>query len=202
MMKPKLLIPLAVGVALGLALIAALAQVFGGYRFHGMLMRSDERAYNFTLTSATTGEPVALSDYRGQAVLLYFGYTTCPDICPATLTDMTRAEQLLGNLADDLQMVFVTVDPERDTPEKISDYISYFSPEMVGLVSDPETLQATAFQFGVVYEKQQVGSSAGYLVDHTATIMLIDRDGYLRVVFPFGMTPEEMADDIRYVLTH
>lgn len=190
------------GIVLGVIIIGLAAQYFFSYTFHGVLIRSDRRAPDFELTSAQTLETVKLSDHRGKVVLLYFGYTTCPDICPSTLTELGQVPGLLGRRADDVEIMWVTVDPERDTPEKVANYSAYFHPDIVGLVGTPEDIEVVALQFGVVYEKNDYGSAAGYLVDHTATVTMIDPEGYVKVVFPFGVTAEDIAADVNYVLTH
>jgi len=173
------------------------------YRFHGMVIKSAEYAPNFVLTSSRTGEPVQLRDFQGKIVLLYFGYTTCPDVCPATMSEVADAFEMLGDRkASQIQFLWITVDPERDTPEKMEDYVQHFRPDFLGLVprSAEETL-AVATQYGIYYEKKDYGSATGYLMDHTATITMIDRDGYIRVVYPFGTTAGDLAADLRYVLS-
>lgn len=169
------------------------------YVFHGMVMQSPQPAADFTLTGHM-GQPVSLSDFRGQLVLLYFGYATCPDVCPTTLADLHRARQALGKRADEVQVLMVTVDPERDTVEVLADYMPHFDPSFVGLTGTPEQIAEIATYYGIYYERQESDSALGYLVDHTATVMLIDRDGYLRVVYPFGTQSEEIAADLEYVL--
>ncbi|MFZ5918762.1 MAG: SCO family protein [Chloroflexota bacterium] len=192
-------------ITLATLLVAILGVVGWRYRpysFHGMVMKSAELAPNFTLISSRTGEPVQLRDFRGQVVLLYFGYTTCPDVCPATLSDVAQAFDKLGRKAEQVQLLWITVDPERDTPLKMQDYVLHFDPDFLGLVprSAEETL-AVATQYGIYYEKRDYGSATGYLMDHTATITLIDKDSYVRVVYPFGTTPEDLAADLEYILS-
>lgn len=185
-----------------LLVLAAIGWRYRPYTFHGMVMSSRELAPNFTLLSASTGERVSLTDYKGQIVLLYFGYTTCPDVCPATLRDVAAALEQLGRKADQVQVMMITVDPERDTPEIMKEYMSHFNPTFMGLV--PESAQETfsvATQYGIYYEKHFYGSEAGYLMDHTATITLVDLDGYARVIYPFGTTPDDLAADLNYILS-
>ncbi|GAB4426872.1 MAG: SCO family protein [Anaerolineae bacterium] len=172
------------------------------YNFHGMVMSSRELAPNFTLLSANTGEHINLRDFKDQVVLLYFGYTTCPDVCPATLRDVAAALQKLGRKADQVQVIMITVDPERDSPEILKDYMGHFNPNFIGLVPEtPEETLAVATQYGIYYEKHFYGSEAGYLMDHTATITLVDKDGYARVIYPFGTTPDDLAADLNYILS-
>lgn len=193
-------------IALGAVVLVLILGLVGWryrpYGFHGMVMKSAELAPNFVLTSSRSGEPVQLRDFKGRVVLLYFGYTTCPDVCPATLADVAEAFEMIGAKNDQIQLMWITVDPERDTPEMMEDYVKHFHPDFLGLVpeSAEETL-AVATQYGIYFEKQEYGSATGYLMDHTATITMIDKDGYVRVVYPFGTTPEDLAADLKYVLS-
>ena len=172
------------------------------YSFHGMVMKSAELAPNFVLTSSRTGEPVQLRDFEGQVVLLYFGYTTCPDVCPATLADIAEAFDLIGKKSDQVQLLWITVDPERDSPAKMEDYVLHFHPDFTGLVPrSPEETLEVATQYGIYYEKVDYGSETGYLMDHTATITLVDKDGYVRVVYPFGTSSKDLASDLDYILS-
>jgi len=173
------------------------------YTFNGLVMNSFESAPNFTML-ATTGDMVSLKDYQGEkVVLLYFGYTYCPDVCPTTLADVTQALESLGSQSDSVEVIFITVDPERDSMAIMNDYVSHFHPSTIGLV--PETAEdtlAVATQYGIYYQKRDVGSNAGsYLMDHTATLTLIDPQGDIRAIYPFGTTSEEIAEDLSYVLS-
>jgi protein SCO1/2 len=169
------------------------------HEFNGLVMQSPEPMNNFTLLSHT-GESFNLRDTRGKTVLVYFGYTFCPDVCPATLVEVAKAKQLLGRQGDDLEVLMVTLDPERDTPEKLAEYLAYFDQSFIGLTgSEAELLQVTT-PFGVYFQKREGTAASGYLVDHTASVMVLDDEGYLRLVFPFGVTGEEMADDLAYVM--
>ena len=183
-------------------LLALVGWRYRPYSFHGMVMKSAELAPNFVLTSSRTGEPVQLRDFEGQVVLLYFGYTTCPDVCPATLADIAEAFEMVGKRSDQVQLLWITVDPERDTPEKMEDYVNHFHPDFMGLVPrSPEETLEVATQYGIYYEKIDYGSATGYLMDHTATITLIDKDSYVRVVYPFGTSPKDLASDLDYILS-
>jgi len=169
------------------------------HTFHGSLIQSPDLAHDFTLNAAN-GKTVSLSDYRGKLVLLYFGYTFCPDICPATLGNAAQALRLLGNEANEVQLIMISVDPERDTPEKLAGYVAHFHPSFIGVTGKPEDLMQIASLYGVFYEKQEGTEATSYLVDHTATLMVIDREGYLKLVMPFGVSAKEIADDIKYLL--
>ena len=195
--------PAWMGMGVGLIAIAVLGWLATSklrpYAFHGMVMQSPMPATDFTLTGHN-GQPVSLSDYRGQLVLLYFGYTTCPDVCPTTLADLHQARTLLGSRAKDVQVMMITIDPERDTLPILAEYIPHFDPTFIGLTGTPEQIAEVATYYGIYYARQEGNSSLGYLMDHTATVMVIDRQGYLRVVFPFGTAPQDIAADLNYLL--
>jgi len=173
--------------------------LFQPYAFHGMVLQSPMPATDFTL-SGSNGQPVTLSDYRGKLVLLYFGYTTCPDVCPTTLAELRKARELLGKRGDQVQVLMVTIDPERDTLEILGDYITHFDSSFIALTGTSDQIAAVATYYGIFYQKNESDSALGYLMDHTATVMAIDRQGYLRVVFPFGATAQDIAADLDYLL--
>lgn len=182
-------------------MIAGLAAGYAFLRphtFHGTVIQSPDLSYDFTLTSAA-GD-VSLSDFRGKLVLLYFGYTFCPDICPATLGNVSQALRELGKKADDVQLIMVSLDPERDTPDDLANYVEHFHPSFVGVTGSQETLAEVASLYGIYYQKTEGSAGTGYLIDHTATLLVIDREGYLKLVFPFGVTADEIADDLNYML--
>lgn len=169
------------------------------YQYHGMLLDSPTTAPDVTLPSST-GAPVSLGDFRGKLVLLYFGYTFCPDVCPTTLNTVNKALELMGDKAQDVQLVMVSVDPERDTPEVLARYLSNFNPSFIGLSGSPEQLAAAATPFGIFYEKHEGSAATGYLVDHTASVMVLDQEGRLRLVIPFQTPAEDIAADLKQLL--
>lgn len=188
----------------GVIVIGATAFIGGRlltpYAFHGVLLQSPKPAADFTLTDHT-GRVVSLSSWRGKFVALYFGYTVCPDVCPTSLAELRKTRKLLGKQADQLQVAMITVDPERDTQAVLADYVTHFDPTFIGLIGKPAEIARVASAYGVFYEKvEEKDSALGYLMNHTATIMVIDREGYLRVVFPFGTTAEAMAADLTFLL--
>ncbi|MEW5938769.1 MAG: SCO family protein [Chloroflexota bacterium] len=186
---------------LALVLIAAAGFYFlRPHTFHGTVLQSSETAHDFTLHVAS-GKTVHLSDFRGKIVLIYFGYTFCPDVCPATLGNVNHALGELGKRADEVQVIMVSVDPQRDTPEKLAQYVGHFNKTFIGGTNTPEEIAKIAALYGVFYEVSQETTSHGdYLIDHTATLMVIDKEGYLKLVFPFGVTGDEIADDLKYML--
>jgi protein SCO1/2 len=151
---------------------------------------------DFTLQSAAG--PVSLRDYRGKVVLLYFGYTYCPDICP---TSLTATAQALGRLAPAelgrVQTIFVSVDPERDTPERLKDYGAFFHPSIIGVTGAPAEIAEVAKHYGASYAKQQLAETSSYVVDHSALTYVIAPDGRLVGALPHAAPPEQVAAEIR-----
>ncbi len=166
-------------------------------QLHGVPLQSPERAADFTLMS-TRGSLESLSDFRGKYVLLYFGYSYCPDVCPTTLNDLTVALETLASLADDVQVLMVTVDPDRDSVDHLSRYLSNFHPEFLGMTGSRDEIDLAASRYGIFFDVAEGSEATGYLVDHTSIVTLVDADGYVREVFPYGVTGEEIAADLRY----
>jgi protein SCO1/2 len=146
------------------------------------------------------GQPFRLSDLRGKVVALFFGYTTCPDVCPGTLAELRQIRRDLGPQASDLQVVFISVDPRRDTPQRVQEYVSRFDPSFIGLTGDESALQPTWEAYGVFREEVETDSAAGYLVNHSARTYLIDRTGYLRLTMNFGTSIDDVRHDILILL--
>jgi protein SCO1/2 len=151
---------------------------------------------DFTL-KASDGSEFRLSQYQGQVVLLSFGYTFCPDVCPTTPVDLSQVRVRLREAAKRVQVALITLDPERDTPERLGIYTKAFDPTFIGLTGSEEHLAWVRQMYGVIAEKQVVpGTSAAYLIAHSAYTYVIDQEGKLRLLCPFSMAIEEMADDI------
>ncbi len=189
---------IALGAVVGLVAVGAFL-LSQPYTPHGSLIEPPVPAPDFTLPSAQ-GD-FRLADQRGKMVLIFFGFTTCPDVCPATLGEMKVIHQRLGDQADDVRFVFITVDPERDTIERTSSYAGNFHPDFVGLSGSEEQLTAVWKGYGVYREKRvQEGSAIGYLMDHSAQVYMIDPDGNLRMTFAFGTPVDDMLADVRHYL--
>jgi protein SCO1/2 len=142
-----------------------------------------------------------LADFSGKVVVLFFGYTHCPDVCPTTLSDMAAALKLLTPAqAQQVQVLFVTVDPERDTPKLLREYVPYFYPTFLGLYGTPTETAAVAGEFHVFYQKHTTPGPIGYLVDHTAGSYVLDREGRLRLFQPYGQRPADIAHDLKLLL--
>lgn len=153
----------------------------------------------FTLTDQY-GEPYRLADHRGQVVLLFFGFAHCPDVCPVTLSNWARVEEALAG-DDDVEFVFVTVDPERDTIERLREHLKIFSDNFRGLTGTEEQLTPVYERFGIFRKKISFSSSAmGYVVDHSTVMLLLDREGKVRLTFPFDADPDEIVHDVRRLL--
>jgi protein SCO1/2 len=172
---------------------------FGAPSFHGTVIQSPDLAADFTLTSST-GQPLSLSDLRGKVVLLYFGYTFCPDACPTTLNELKKVPAGLGDRADEVQVVMVTVDPQRDTPEVLREYLSYFDPSFLGLTGTEEEVLAAATPLGIYFSAHEGSAASGYLVDHTTSVLAIDKEGYLRLLYSFETPGEDIAADMRHLV--
>lgn len=192
------LLGLGIGIGLG-ALFLAIRPLFGPTEWHGMVIQSNQPVTNFTLDGPDE-QPVSLIDYRGKVVMLYFGYTFCPDVCPATMVELSDAMEILGQRSEDVQVIMITLDPERDTAEVLNNYVTHFNESFIGLTGTPEDLIAVTAPMGIFYEKHEGSEASGYLIDHTATVTVLDKEGKLRLVYPFGITGAEIAADLKYLI--
>ena len=184
----------ALAVALALAACGPATPKFKGSDVTGSAFGRD-----FALVDAD-GKPRTLADYRGKAVVLFFGYTQCPDVCPTTLSMLAGAMKALGADADRVQVLFVTVDPERDTAELLRQYVPAFDPRFVGLRGDAAQTEAVAKEFRIIYQKVPGATPETYTVDHSAGLFLFDPAGRLRVYEGHGQPPETLVHDLRALL--
>ncbi|MFN8440061.1 MAG: SCO family protein [Caldilineaceae bacterium] len=195
-------------IILAISLLVLLLGIGGGaayawlrpYQSHGFMLDKATPATDFTLNAAGN-QRVSLSDYRGKIVLLYFGYTHCPDVCPTTMADLRVALSELETKANDIQVIMVSVDPERDSPQWLADYVHRFDDRFLGLTGPLDQVTEIATAYGIRFQKHAGTAATGYLIDHTAKVTVIDRQGNTRMFFPFGLTSEEMAEDLRYMLS-
>lgn len=145
----------------------------------------------FTLTSHQG--KVSLSDFEGQLALVYFGYTWCPDICPTSMIFMAKAvNQLPKDLQNQLQPIFISVDPKRDTPAKLADYVDFFEAGIIGLTGEEDYLAGLAKQYGAFYRYVEIDSAMGYAVDHTSDFYLVNASGQLLATLPHSISSEEL----------
>ncbi len=158
-----------------------------------------EYARDFALTDHT-GKPRTLADFKGKVVFLFFGFTQCPDVCPTTMSEMAAVLKLLGPQADKVQVLFVTVDPERDTQELLSQYVPAFHPSFIGLYGDAAATAKVAKEFKVFYAKSAGTTPDAYSVDHTAGSYVFDQKGKIRLFVRHGNGPAPIAQDIKLLL--
>lgn len=172
-------------------------------RLQGSVTYPPRQVMDFTVPS-TTGEPFTLSEHRGKLIMLYFGYMTCPDVCPATLVDMMRAYREAGEPKDEVTVLFITIDPERDSLDVMSRYLGAFHSDFIGLRPESqEQLDAMMESFGIIAEKRIVEDSAlGYLMDHSATVYLLGPDGRMITQFPFGVPYSEITNDLNVLMAY
>ena len=166
-----------------------LAGCDGGPQFKSTDITGVDYGKSLALTDHT-GRPRTLADFRGKAVVLFFGFTHCPDVCPTTLADVSQALKQLGSDAQRVQVLLVTVDPERDTPEALAKYVTAFDPRFLGLYGDEAATRRAAQEFKIYYEKRKTGDS--YSVDHSGQSYVIDPQGRLRLL----VRPERIASDL------
>lgn len=155
---------------------------------------------DFTLESQRG--PVSTLSFRGKVILLYFGYTRCPDVCPTSFSLMAQAlNELEAKEQEQVVGLFVSVDPARDDVDRLAEYVGYFHPDFIGLTGTPKAVAEAAKRYGVQYSYSDSGDSAmGYTVDHSATVYLVDRQGVLRFAFPHGTSPATLLGAIRLLL--
>ena len=180
-------------------LLAGWRVLNGGYQYQGSLIDPPAPAADFTLRDQN-GEIFRLSDQKGKVVLIFFGYTNCPDVCPITLTDFKRIKDELGDLAAEVRFVLITVDPERDTVERLRNYLPGYDPSFYGLTGERAQLEKVWRSYGVYQAGQEAEGEAGYEVEHTARIYAIDKHGSWRLTYPLEMGRKAVIEDVRHLL--
>lgn len=169
------------------------------HTFAGATLDPPQAVADFTL-DAEGDSPVSLSDFRGQYVLLYFGYTFCPDFCPTAMSAMARARAEMGDAAYRVQGMMVTVDPERDTADVMGQYVRAFDPTFIGLTGDKAAIDAAGAPFGLFYQMHEGSEATDYLVDHSTRTYLIDPEGNLRVAYAHGTPAADIAADLLWLI--
>ena len=185
------------------SLILCLALMLSGcsqpVSFKATDISGTEWGKNFSLTDHH-GKARQLSDFKGKAVVLFFGYTQCPDVCPTTLTSMRDALGLMGENSSRVQVLFVTLDPARDTTQLLAQYVPMFHPSFIGLSGDEATIAAVAKDFKVFYAKQAGSTPGSYSIDHSTGSYAFDPQGRLRLLLRHGETPDNVAADLKLLL--
>lgn len=195
----RALIAVAAGIALAVVAWVLVLPRFQPHVFTGTVIQSQTPAPDIALATSTGGT-ASLRDFEDQVVVVYFGYTFCPDVCPTTLSTLKKAVDELGGKSDDVQVVMVSVDPARDTPETLREYLGFFDPDFLGMTGSEDDIASVATVYGVFFQAEPGTADTGYLVSHTARLMVIDRDGYLKLVMPGEVTVDQLVSDLEYLL--
>ena len=189
----------AIGIAASLILFTALGSLLWQKSLRPPLPVLDTLGGDFTLPS-TLGHDVNLSDYRGKVVLLNFGFTSCPDVCPTVLARLRKTIDTLKKDANQVQVLFVTIDPERDSLEKLQQYLPYFHTQFIGLRGSNSQLNNVAARYKVLYQREDIDSDIGYSFLHNDHIYLIDQQGRVRAMLSGSASPESIAEQLRSLL--
>ncbi len=183
-----------------LMLVALLLVSCQSENFNGSEMPEDIPTTDFTLTDQN-GQAFTLSEQQGKVVLMFFGYTFCPDVCPMTLSNWMQIEDTLNHKADQVKFVYITVDPERDTPKRLKDHLSVYSPNFIGLTGSQEALDSVYSAFDVYRDRSDIeGNEDAYFMSHTSSTFLIDQNGKWRLVYSYGTPIENIVHDIKLLL--
>lgn len=167
--------------------------------YSGTVMQAPTAAPSMDGLVYSDGSPVDVTAFDGDLLLVFFGYTNCPDVCPTTLSQVAAARRQLGGDADRVQVLFVSVDPERDSPESIGEYVTSFDPDFLAATGEPADVDRVASQYGIYFAKGEA-LDEGYTIDHTATLMGIDTEGHLRIVWPGLLEVDRLVADLRELL--
>lgn len=146
------------------------------------------------------GQPFSFSEHEGKVIFVYFGYTHCPDACPATLDEFMEVKEELGDKADDVEFVMITVDPSRDTPERLTEYLDFWDPEFYGVSMPQDETDQIARDWAVTFSYEEKNSRGGYMVNHEVSSFVIDKEGNKRLTYPLGSDPSTMSKDVEYLL--
>ncbi|KAF1047734.1 MAG: SCO1 protein [Herbaspirillum frisingense] len=182
------------------ALLAACGPSKPELKFNNTDVTGLDYAKDFALTDHT-GKPRTLADFKGKVVVMFFGYTQCPDVCPTTMVEMANVMKELGPDADKVQVLFVTVDPDRDTQEILSQYVPAFDKRFLGLRGDAAQTEKVAKEFKVFYQKVPGKQPGSYTMDHTAGSYVFDPQGHIRLFVKHGQGPQTLAHDIKLLLS-
>jgi protein SCO1 len=193
-------LPLLVAIAALFALATGCGRSEQETAFKSGVFEPAREAPSFQL-NGSDGSDISLREYRGKVVAIAFGFSHCPRVCPVTLAHLSEVAQQLGSAAKDLQVLFITVDPERDSPARLREFLDYFNPAFRGATGKPEELSAVEKAYGVIAERvASQDAKLGYEVHHSSSIFLIDRAGKLRVLVPFGRPVQDLLHDVQELL--
>lgn len=167
--------------------------------FHGSDIAGTGLGKDLAITD-TTGQVRTLDDYKGKVAIAFFGFTQCPDVCPTALAELSQTLSLLGDQADQVQVLLISVDPERDTPQILSEYVGAFHPSFVGLTGTKDQLHKAAQSFKAYYAKAPGATPEDYSMDHTASFYVFDKKGDVRVLISGDAKAQDIANDIRQLL--
>jgi protein SCO1/2 len=168
-------------------------------QFHGVDITGADYAHDFKLTDHN-GQPRSLQDFRGKVVIVFFGYTQCPDVCPTSMQELAEVKRLLGPEGDKFQGLFITVDPERDTPELLKAYMANFDPGFLALRGSPEQTAAVAKDFKIYYKRVEGKTASSYTMDHSAGSYTFDPQGRLRLYNRYASGAANLAADVQLLL--
>lgn len=194
-------LPAHAALLLAVLLLAACDRLYSAARgpFQGIDVTGGDLGGEMRLTGHD-GKPRTLADFRGKVVVVIFGYTNCPDVCPAALADAASTMKRLGEDAKGVQVLFVTLDPRRDTPTLLGQYVPAFDPSFLGLTGDAAATARVAKDFHVYWSERAGSTAENYTVDHSAQVFLLDRNGKVRLLMPPGTAPAAMASDLKVLL--
>lgn len=165
--------------------------------FNGGYYEPPRELHEITNAVDQHGEPFSFADHAGKTIFVYFGYTHCPDACPATLAEWREVKAELGDEADDVVFVMITVDPERDSPERLQEWLGFWDPEFYGVSLPREDTDVMIADWGITATRREGDSQSGYLVDHSVETYVVDPQGQVRLTYPLGFDPADIAEDIR-----
>ena len=185
--------------AVASALALTLAACDSKPAFSGIDITGADYATGFSLTDHN-GQPRTLADFQGKVVVVFFGFTQCPDVCPTSMSEMAEAKRLLGADGDRFQGLFVSVDPERDTPEIMREYMASFDPTFLALYAAPEALPDVAKSFRIYYKKVEGSTPTSYTMDHSAGSYVYDPQGRIRLYNRYGSGAQALANDVKLLL--
>lgn len=195
-MSRRLLITLLLAMVIGLA---GCEQKSGNEAFDATDISGADFGRKFELVDHT-GKTRSLEDFRGKVVVMFFGFTHCPDVCPMTLVEFNSVLQQLGEAAQGVQVLFVSVDPERDTPEVLGAYVTAFNPDFIGLTGTSDQIAEVAREFRIIYRKVEGSRPGNYSVNHSAGTFIFDQQGRIRLYAPYGQGSQAIANDIGRLL--